>query len=235
MKVYTNLFKATVMLIASIGAQMAHADTNRYDNGVVTPCTYPTLATNLAFPARFTDTNTTICVDVPVNLQTVAMFFNLDTATFDGGGNSVGLKHMVMLGSVIKDNIANGKTNAENVSVIGILHGSALPWVIKHTPPAADATAAQKAVYASWKKQQAAWISRIAKLQKAGVNLQLEACGAAMNGAGYTNADLITSATDPEGNVIPVTIHVNQGAIGREVYLQQKGYAYINESYQDHD
>ena len=234
MKVYTNLFKATVMLIAFIGSQMAYADTDR-NNGVVEPCSYPALATNLAFPGKFGSENTDICVDVPVNLTTVKMFFNLDTATFDGKGNAVGLKHMVMLGSVIKDGIAKGTINPENVSVIGILHGSALPWVIKHAAPTAESTPQQVAAYKSWKQQQVAWISTISKLKAAGVNLQIEACGAAMNGAGYTNSDLITSAVDAAGNNIPVTIHVNQGAIGREVYLQQKGYAYINESYQDHD
>lgn len=234
MKSYTNLLRAAVVLVAFIGSQMAYADTDR-NNGVVDPCSYPKLATNLAFPAKFGSDNTGICVDVPVNLNTVKMFFNLDTATYDGNGNSVGLKHMVMLGSVIKDNIANGTMSPENVSVIGILHGSALGWVIKHDAPTATSTDAEKAAYKSWKQQQVAWISTISKLKAAGVNLQIEACGAAMNGAGYTNSDLITSAADKDGNVIPVRIYVNQGAIGREVYLQQKGYAYINESYQDHD
>ena len=142
---------------------------------------------------------------------------------------------MVMLGSVIKDSINNGTMSPENVSVIGILYGSALGWVIKHAAPTADSTPQEVTAYKSWKQQQVAWISTISKLKSAGVNLQLEACGAAMNGAGYTNSDLITTAADKDGNTIPVTIHVNQGAIGREVYLQQKGYSYINESYQDHD
>ena len=68
---------------------------------------------------------------------------------------------MVMLGSVIKDSINNGTMSPENVSVIGILHGSALGWVIKHAAPTADSTPQEVTAYKSWKQQQVAWISTI--------------------------------------------------------------------------
>ena len=187
-------------------------------NGVLDRCQYLPLATNLAFPKKFGAKNTTICVDIPVQVEKAKMVFNMDTDTVDGKGNSNGLKHMVMMGAVMKDQIAKGLIKPDEVSIIGIVHGSALKWVTKPVPP-----------------QQKKWIDAIFKLQHEGVNIHLEACAAAMNGAHLTKKNLYTY--DAEGNPDPKAggrIYVNQGAFARELYLENHGYAYFEEGYDYH-
>ena len=187
-------------------------------NGVLDQCQYLPLATNLAFPKKFGAKNTSICVDIPVQVEKAKMVFNMDTDTVDGKGNSNGLKHMVMMGSVMKDQIAKGMIKPDEVSIIGIVHGSALKWVTKPVPP-----------------QQKKWIDAIFKLEHEGVNIHLEACAAAMNGAHLTKKNLYTY--DAEGNPDPKAggrIYVNQGAFARELYLENHGYAYFEEGYDYH-
>ena len=187
-------------------------------NGVLDQCQYLPLATNLAFPKKFGAKNTSICVDIPVQVEKAKMVFNMDTDTVDGKGNSNGLKHMVMMGSVMKDQIAKGMIKPDEVSIIGIVHGSALKWVTKPVPP-----------------QQKKWIDAIFKLEHEGVNIHLEACAAAMNGAHLTKKNLYTY--DAEGNPDPKAggrIYVNQGAFARELYLENHVYAYFEEGYDYH-
>ena len=187
-------------------------------NGVLDQCQYLPLATNLAFPKKFGAKNTTICVDIPVQVEKAKMVFNMDTDTVDGKGNSNGLKHMVMMGSVMKDQIAKGMIKPDEVSIIGIVHGSALKWVTKPVPP-----------------QQKKWIDAIFKLEHEGVNIHLEACAAAMNGAHLSKKNLYTY--DANGNPDPKAggrIFVNQGAFARELYLENHGYAYFEEGYDYH-
>lgn len=176
------------------------------------------MATNLAFPKKFGARNTTVCVDIPVHVEKAKMVFNMDTDTVDGKGNSTGLKHMVMMGAVMKDAIAKGQVKPENVDIVGIVHGSALPWLIKPVPP-----------------QQKKWIEAIFKLKGEGVNIHLEVCAAAMNGAHLTKKNLFSY--DAKGNPDPKAggrIYVNQGAFVRELYLQNHGYAYFEEGYNYH-
>jgi intracellular sulfur oxidation DsrE/DsrF family protein len=71
------------------------------------------------------------------------------------------------------------------------------------------------------------WIEKLFALNNAGVNIQLEVCGVTLSGAGLTNADVYSSANGK--------IYVNQGAIGRLIDLQQKGYTYIQEGWVDYD
>ena len=187
-------------------------------NGVLDPCQYLPLATNLAFPKKFGAKNTTICVDIPVQVEKAKMVFNMDIDSVDGKGNANGLKHMVMMGAVMKEQIAKGMIKPDEVSIIGIVHGSALKWVTKTVPP-----------------QQKKWINMIFKLQREGVNIHLEACAAAMNGAHLTKKNLYTY--DANGNPDPKAggrIYVNQGAFARELYLQNHGYAYFEEGYDYH-
>ena len=187
-------------------------------NAVLDQCQYLPLATNLTAPAKFGAKNTSVCVDIPVEVQKAKMVFNMDTDTVDGKGNSNGLKHMVMMGNVMKDQIRRGLMKPEDVSIIGILHGSALPWATKSVPA-----------------QQKKLIDAIFKLKQEGVNLQLEVCAAAMNGAGLTKKDLYTY--DAEGRPEPKfgsRIYVNQGAFARELYLENQGYAYFEEGYELH-
>lgn len=197
-------------------AQKAHlAETNQ----PLDQCQYLVLATNLAMPKKFGAANTSVCVDIPAEIQKAKMVFNMDTDTVDGNGNSNGLKHMVMMGNVIKDQIKQGLIKPEDVSIIGILHGSAIKWATKAVPP-----------------QQKNFIDQIFQLKRDGLNIQLEACAAAMNGADLTKKNLYSY--DAEGKPDPAAggrIYVNQGAFARELDLQNRGYAYFEEGYDFHE
>jgi intracellular sulfur oxidation DsrE/DsrF family protein len=209
-----RFLKALVLASAFLGSASVYAADQ--GNDILAQCQYLPLATNLAMPKKFGTKNTSVCVDIPVTLNKVKVIFNMDTMAVDGKGNANGLKHMFMMGSVMKEEIKKGLIKPEDVSIIGIMHGAALKWATKSAP-----------------EQQKKWIEQIFKLKKEGVNIQLEACAAAMNGAGLTKKNLYTY--DAEGNPDPAAhgrIYVNQGAFGREVYLQQQGYAYAQEGNQ---
>lgn len=209
-----RFLKALVLASAFLSSASAFAADK--GNDVLDQCQYLPLATNSAMPKKFGAENTSVCVDIPVTLHKAKIFFNMDTMAVDGKGNASGLKHMVMMGSVMKDQIKKGLIKPEDVSIIGIMHGSALKWALKTAP-----------------EQQKKWIEQIFKLKKEGVNIQLEACGAAMDGAGVSKKNLYTY--DAEGKPDPAAhgrIYVNQGAFGREIYLQQQGYAYAQEGNQ---
>ena len=188
-------------------------------NEALDQCQYLVLATNLAMPKKFGAKNTTVCVDIPVEVQKAKMVFNMDTDSVDGNGNSNGLKHMVMMGNVIKDQIRQGLIKPEDVSIIGILHGSAIKWATKAVPA-----------------QQKNFIDQIFQLKREGLNIQLEACAAAMNGADLTKKNLYSY--DADGKPDPAAggrIYVNQGAFARELDLENRGYAYFEEGYEYHE
>lgn len=183
---------------------------------VLSNCQYLPLATNLVFPKKFGKKNTTECVDIPVKFEKAKIVFNMDTDSVDGKGNANGLKHMVMMGNVMKAKIAHKMIKPEDVSIIGVIHGSAIKWATK----ASD---------------QKKWIDDIFKLKQEGVNIQLEACAVTMNGAGLTKKNLYSYTAD--GKPDPKAggrIYLNQGAFGRELYLQNHGYAYAEEGYDYH-
>jgi intracellular sulfur oxidation DsrE/DsrF family protein len=146
--------------------------------------------------------NTSVCVDAPVALKKAKVVFNMDAPVMDASGNPVGLRHLWMLGTALQARIKAGLLDPEEVSIIGIFHGTSTPWALKNSP-------------------MAGWIEKIFALKNQGVNINLEMCGVTMLGKGLTNANLYSS----ENGVI----HVNQGAIGRMVDLEQNGYAYIQE------
>jgi intracellular sulfur oxidation DsrE/DsrF family protein len=230
------LFKAAFLASVLCGATGAFAGNSAYNQvfpNVDETCTYPTLVLNLYAPQKYGATNSSICVDVPVALDKMHVVFNLDTNTLDGAKNSVGLKHMVFLGTAIKDRIDRGLVNPRNVEIVGILHGSAAGWATKSKGDTADLT------------QQHSWIDQIMQLRKDGINIQLEICGVTMRGNNWTKADLYgyedcDSCTPAEaGAVAPLDpdnrIYVNQGAIGRIIDLEQRDFAYIHEGYEDRD
>jgi intracellular sulfur oxidation DsrE/DsrF family protein len=200
-----------ILGICSASVALASEKLDSNSDGILNQCEYLPLATNLAFPKKFGKKNTSVCVDIPVKLEKAKIVFNMDTPAVDKKGNANGLKHMVMMGFVMKQQIKDGLIKPENVSIIGIVHGSALKWVTK----------------ASTQKK---WINAIFKLQSEGVNIHLEACAAAMNGAGLTKKNLYsyTAKGDPDPKA-GGRIYVNQGAFGRELYLQNQGYAYAEE------
>ncbi|WP_031404105.1 hypothetical protein [Thiomonas sp. FB-Cd] len=204
--------------LASSSVVYAADSNNAGQNQVLDQCQYLPLATNLAFPKKFGTKNTTVCVDIPVQVEQAKMVFNMDTDTVDGKGNSNGLKHMLMMGAVMKEQIAKGLINPKNVDIIGVMHGSALKWLVKPVPP-----------------QQKKFIEGIFKLKREGVNIHIEACAAAMNGAHLTKKNLFSY--DANGNPDPKAggrIYVNQGAFARELYLENHGYAYFEEGYDYH-
>lgn len=187
-------------------------------NGILAKCQYLPLATNFVNPKRFGTKNTSVCVDIPVNPEKFKIVFNMDTRAVDGKGNSNGLKHMMMMGAVALRRIKEGEIKPQDVSIIGIIHGSAMVWATKAAPA-----------------QQKKLMNAIFKLHRAGVNIHLETCGVTMNGAGLTKKDLYTY--DARGNPDPKAlgrIYVNQGAFGRELYLQNHGYAYVEEGNEFH-
>lgn len=215
------LLGVLILLGGTYGSTSALAEhkNNAKNNEILDQCRYLPLATNLVNPKKFGDKNTSVCVDIPVNVKTAKIIYNMDTKAVDGNGNSNGLKHMMMMGNVMKAQIKKGLIKPENVSIIGIMHGSAVIWATKSAP-----------------EQQKKLMNAIFQLKKAGVNIQLETCAVSMNGAGLTKKDLYTY--DAEGKPDPKAlgrIYVNQGAFGRELYLQNHGYAYVEEGNEFHE
>lgn len=232
-----NLLKSALLVSALVGTGIAHADNDGDDvatNGVIPNCQFLQLVNNILPPAGSIanpTANTSVCVDVPVGLTKSKVLFNLDSTATAAGTKadkdwSVGLRHMYMLGTALQDRIAKNLIEPEKISVIGVLHGTAASWALSDAWWKARVDAAGNQLYPNGNPQKG-MIENIFALQKAGVNLQLEVCGVTMYGNKWTNADLYTS---PNG-----TIHVNQGAIGRIIDLEQHGYQYVQEGYVDGD
>ena len=148
--------------------------------------------------------NTSVCVDAPVSLKKAKVVFNLDKTVTDGGGRPIGLRHMWMLGTALKARINAGLVDPEDVSIIGVFHGGGSAWALNTNSDVVKD-----------------FIEKIFALKKQGVNISLEMCGVTMLGHGWTNDDLYSSDNG--------MIHVNQGAIGRIIDLEQHGYAYLQE------
>jgi len=167
-----------------------------------------------------------VCVDVPVQLKTVKVVFNLDnplvdTINGDKGPpfdhNSIGLRHMVMLATAMKHRIEEGTLRPENVSIVGLFHGTSMKmkWAFKGSP-------------------EAFWLNKLFALANPtdgspAVNIQLEACGVTIKGMQQKGATLANGQPLDERAVYP-GILVNQGAIGRLIDLEQHGYVYVQEA-----
>lgn len=219
MKLTKTTLLASLLLISTslLSSNLAFASMHKEKaNTILDQCEYVPLVTNLIFPKKFGKKNTTICVDIPNHISKAKIIFNMDTDSVDGKGNANGLKHMFMMGSVMKHAIKEGKINPKNVSIIGIIHGGAIKWATKAS-------------------NQKKWINAIFRLKREGVNIHLEACGVTMNGAHLTKKNLYSYTA--EGKPDPKAggrIYVNQGAFARELYLQNHGYAYAEEGYDYH-
>lgn len=182
---------------------------------VLNECQYQRLVTNMVDPGKFGSKNTTICVDVPVDFNHAKMVFDLDTESYDSKGNAIGLKHIVMIGTMIRHKIKRGLIKPNDVSIVGVLHGAALPWALK--------TASER---------QHKWMDRIFNLNNAGVNIQLEVCGVTLDSHGWTKKDLYSYEDNGEPDLAAAgRIYVNRGSLGREIVLQQRGYTYIHEGH----
>ena len=224
------LFKSLFLAAALLGssATFADDDDHKNDTGIVpvdcsvTP--YLHLVLNLdpfAEPVGtefgaggWGYTNDTICVDIPVALKKAKVVFNIDNSVagggVDGNGNINGLKHMAMLGTMVKARIAAGLMEADDVSIIGVMHGGAIGAAYYYASPTPQQIQQQK------------WIEMIWGLKQAGVNIQLEVCGVTMRGQNKTRADLYVGSGNGK-------IYINQGAVGRIIYLEQQKYVYMHE------
>jgi intracellular sulfur oxidation DsrE/DsrF family protein len=197
---FNVLFLSSMML----GSSAVMADDTNFIATYTDNCdTLPLVNTLIGGPE-----NTTVCVDAPVALQKAKAVFVLDSPIVSGG-KPVGLRHMFMFGSVLRARIQAGVLDPKDVSIVGVFYGSASGWALKTNPDYAKN-----------------FIEKIFDLSNQGVNISLEICGATMLGKGWTNDDLYVSDKGKDYGVI----HVNQGAIGRIVDLQQHGFAYIQEN-----
>ena len=121
---------------------------------------------------------------------------------------------MWMLGQALQHQIEIGNLDADDISVIGVFHGSAMAsdhWPFKDSPVAT-------------------WLGRILAYNTASpaVHMQLEVCGVTLKGMMMGHATL-TDGTPVDKSQLYPGIYVNQGAVARLGYLQQHGYAYIQE------
>lgn len=212
---------AVVVGVSTFGSNLAIAT-----QGVIPSCQYMPLVNN---PIISGVPNTTVCIDVPVNLSENHSVFNIDTqVTTDGTstGAPAALRHMWMLGKAMQARVNAGRMDAANIQIIGVMHGSALSWALNDAWWQKQVDKRGRQLYPNGNPNKE-WLEKIFALNNAGVNIQLEVCGVTMSGKGLTNADLYSS---PNGK-----IHVNQGAIGRIIDLQQKGYAVMQEGWIDND
>jgi len=214
-----RLLNAIIIAGTVFGSTAAFAD-SKIVPGTIDPCQQLPLA---VAPNNDTDTNpdTGVCVDVPVKLTKVKVVFNLDNTIVDGAGNSVGLKHMAMLAGVLKRSMMNGEISADDISIVGLMHGEAMTvgkWAFKAAP--------------SNIKDQIDVLFAFANDPSYPVHIQLEACGTTIKGMQKNGA----MVPDGAGGTVPMDekfvypgILVNQGAIGRLIDLEQNKYVYVQE------
>lgn len=215
-----HLLKAVIIAGIFFGstAAFAHRD-SKIVPGTIDPCQQLPLAVDFNNPSS--DPSTGVCVDVPVNLKKVKVVFNLDNDVVDGAGNSVGLKHMGMLGNVLKRRMMAGLIDADDISIVGLMHGTAMTagkWAFKSAP--ANIKAQIDALFA------------LANDPNYPVHIQLEACGTTIKGMQLHGA----MVPDGSGGTVPLDekfvypgILVNQGAIARLIDLEQHKYVYVQE------
>lgn len=149
--------------------------------------------------------NTTVCVDAPVALEEARVVFDMNSDAVDAKGRHTGLRHMFMIGTALKARINAGLLDPEEVQVFGVMHGAGINLVREDMNSAVTRD----------------FIEKIFALKNAGVNINLEVCGVTLHSRGLSNSDLYSSANG--------MVHVNQGAIGRIIDLQQKDFVLVKE------
>lgn len=224
-----SYLRAITIAGAMLGSSYAFAD-----------CTYPTLASNVTegielynagLKADPTPTkNTTVCVDVPVQLMKNKMVYNMDVpATKDGtaNGSPNGLRHMWLMGSA---NIARAKgvKNKTGLDILpelhikGIIHGSALSWALNDEWWQSQVDEHGNQLYPEGNPNKES-IDKVLALQSKGLDIQLEVCAVSLMGKGLSDTDVYPG------------ILVNQGAFGRMSALSQEGYVIVSEGWVDND
>lgn len=220
-----NFSNALIKIIAV--STLLFAATNVFaEQGVIPTCKYLPLANN---PIISGTPNTTICVDVPVSLSKNHVAFSIDSlATTDGtaAGVPVALRHMWMLGKAMQARVNAGKIDPANIQIIGVVHGTALPWVLNDDWWKKQTDDDGNQLYPNGNPYKD-WIEKLYALNNAGIHIQLEACGVTLAGKGLTSNDVYASSAG--------RVYVNQGALGRIIDLEQQGYAYLQEGWVDND
>lgn len=213
------LFRTVLFIFALLGASSAFAHDSHDDGintGVVSPCQPLWLVNDHNNASELPPPDGQgVCVDVPVNFHhKVKLVFNLDSPVM-AGPSPVGLRHMWMLGQALQHQIEIGNLEPDDISVIGVFHGSAMAgahWPFKDSPVAS-------------------WLGRVLAYNGASpaIHMQLEVCGVTLKGMIMGGAKLNDGTTPVDQSQLYPGILVNQGAIARLVYLQKHGYSYIQE------
>ncbi|MDH5545014.1 MAG: hypothetical protein OEZ43_05440 [Gammaproteobacteria bacterium] len=216
-KIVTKTLMLGLALLTSSSVFADHS--NSAFPGVIEPCEQLWLVNDPN--NEFKDPNNGgECIDIPVSFKKAKIVFNLDNLVFNPDGSPTGLRHMFMFGSMVKHRIALGQIDPENVAIVGVIHGDALraKWAFKNIPEGNNPVTP--------------WIEKILQLRKDGINIQIEACGAALKGMQLNGAKLANGEPIDERAIYASEngrIYLNQGAIGRIMQLQQNGFSYFQE------
>lgn len=214
-----EILKIVVLSAAIFTAPGAIADTVDVMDACST--TTPMVLDAPQFEGKYEKSKGSICVDIVKSFTKAKILFNLDTDSVNGNGDSKGLKHMYMFGVAMMNKMKKMQAmglpvDPADFSIIGVMHGAAVKWALRTNP------------------EQRFYMNKIFELANY-INIQLEICGVNMRSNGLTKGDLYTY--DADGNVdieAPGRIYVNNGAIGRMLDLQNRGYAYFHEGYELH-
>ena len=248
-KTAKNVIQATVLVGAIFGSSYASAAVN-------VDCPNGGIGTlNLASDIANGTKNSTICVDVPNVLVSNQFVFDIDTpVTSDGtvDGTPSAFKHMWLMGSaniaflknqhglnadgtisdpVVKSVVVTPTVtdDIKQMSIIGIVHGSALKWALSDAWWEAQVDDDGHQLYPNGNPNKA-WFAKIAAMQAKGMDIRLEVCGVTLEGAGLTRDDVYSDSTTG------FRILVNQGAFGRMSHLHKfDGYAIVSEGWVDTD
>jgi hypothetical protein len=237
------IMKAAILVASLLGSTYALAD-----------CPAGTSLAPLASDIANGTKNTTVCVDVPNYLIKNRFVYNIDTpVTGEGiplvaGGTPLAFKHMWLMGSAnlafLKktysgtgdlDPVINTITTpaftdeVRKMSIIGIIHGSALKWALSDAWWEAQTDAYGNHPYPNGNPNKE-WFAKIAAMQVQGMDIRLEVCAVTLEGAGLTRDDVYADDS------INFRIKVNQGAFGRMAHLHEfDGYAIVSEGWEDRD
>lgn len=200
LKIISAAVLCSILLISGAVTAGEHEKISYLDN-----CKYLPLVNNPKNPS-----NKSVCVDAPVALEKVKVVFDM-TQGVEPGKQHTGLRHMSLFAKALKGRMMKGKIKAENISIIGVIHGST----------ALKALATKNNMSVETKKL----VDTIFEFKNKGVNINLEVCGVTLHGMKTKSPKADFTLYKNLDNVI----HINQGAIGRMIDLQQKNYTLIKE------
>ena len=229
-KTTLSVLAATMITGAILASNSALADDDhKHKKALYTDnCQFLPLVNNPQNPA-----SQTVCVDAPVALTKVKAIFDMTQAAPENNKPHTGLRHMGMLAQALMGRINNDLINPKDISIVGVIHGS-------------SAVKSLALANSNDNSETKKLIDNIFGLKKKGVNINLEICGVTLNGMKQAKTAEILAANpdmDPmvakamvdngmqlySNEALGGVIHVNQGAIGRMIDLQQRKYTLIKE------